>query len=224
MEKKKILIVDDERNIRLTLKYCLESEGYEVDVAVNGEEGLEILLNEKKKYDLILLDIKMPGKNGMEVLKELRDNGNMSNIIIMTAYGTIKEAVTAIKLNAIDFITKPFTPEQIKTLVTKVFSRENLEEDKLNSFEEYIEFAKLNIISKQFDKAINALKMAMSKEASLPDAHNLLGVIEEYRGEVEEAQKHYRAALALDPSYEPAISNLDRITNMESYINDIKLG
>jgi DNA-binding NtrC family response regulator len=221
MENKKILIIDDERNIRMTLTYCLEAEGYTIDTAINGEEGLDILLNQKKKYDLILLDIKM---SGMEVLKELRENENNSNVIMMTAYGTIKEAVTAIKLNAIDFISKPFTPDQIKTLVAKVFSRENLEEDKLNTFEEYIEFAKLNIIAKKFDKAIEALRTAISKEPGLPDSHNLLGVIEEYKGNVEEAQKYYRAALALDPSYEPANSNLDRITEMESYMNDIKLG
>lgn len=224
MEKKKILIIDDERNIRMTLTYCLESEGYQVDTAINGEEGLDILLNQKKIYDLILLDIKMPGKTGMEVLKELRENENKSNVIMMTAYGTIKEAVTAIKLNAIDFISKPFTPDQIKALVAKVFSRENLQEDKLNTFEEYIEFAKLNIIEKKFDKAIEALRIAISKESGLPDTHNLLGVIEEYKGNVDEAQKYYRAALALDPSYEPANSNLDRITELESIINDIKLG
>lgn len=224
MEKKKILIIDDERNIRMTLTYCLESEGYQVDTAINGEEGLDILLNQKKIYDLILLDIKMPGKTGMEVLKELRENKNKSNVIMMTAYGTIKEAVTAIKLNAIDFISKPFTPDQIKALVAKVFSRKNLQEDKLNTFEEYIEFAKLNIIEKKFDKAIEALRIAISKEPELPDTHNLLGVIEEYKGNVDEAQKYYRAALALDPSYEPANSNLDRITELESIINDIKLG
>lgn len=224
MEKKKILIIDDERNIRMTLTYCLESEGYQVDTAINGEEGLDILLNQKKIYDLILLDIKMPGKTGMEVLKELRENENKSNVIMITAYGTIKEAVTAIKLNAIDFISKPFTPDQIKALVAKVFSRENLQEDKLNTFEEYIEFAKLNIIEKKFDKAIEALRIAISKEPGLPDTHNLLGVIEEYKGNVDEAQKYYRAALALDPSYEPANSNLDRITELESIINDIKLG
>ncbi|MDO5788045.1 MAG: response regulator [Fusobacterium sp.] len=224
MEKKKILIIDDERNIRMTLTYCLEAEGYETDIAINGEEGLDILLNQKKKYDLILLDIKMPGKTGMEVLKELRENDNNSNVIMMTAYGTIKEAVTAIKLNAIDFISKPFTPDQIKTLVAKVFSRENLQEDKLNTFEEYIEFAKLSIIGKKFDKAIEALRIAISKEPGRPDTHNLLGVIEEYKGNIDEAQKYYRAALALDPSYEPANSNLDRITELESIINDIKLG
>lgn len=225
MNKKKILIIDDERNIRITLTYCLEAEGYEIDTAVNGEEGLDILLNQSKSYDLILLDIKMPGKNGMEVLKELRDNKNNSNIIMMTAYGTIKEAVTAIKLNAIDFITKPFTPDQIRNLVSKVFSREHLQEDRLNTFEEYIEFAKLNIINKNFDKAINALKVAISKEPSLPETHNLLGVIEECRGYIEEAQKYYRAALALDPSYEPANSNLERtVTELETFFNDIKLG
>lgn len=221
---KKILIIDDEKNIRMTLTYCLEAEGYDIETAVNGEDGLDILLNQKKSYDLILLDIKMPGKTGMEVLKELRENGNKSNVIMMTAYGTIKEAVTAIKLNAIDFISKPFTPDQIKNLVSKVFARETLEEDKLNSYEEYIEFAKLNIIGRNFEKAESALKVAIGKDPSLPDTHNLLGVIEECRGNIENAQKYYRAALALDPTYEAASTNLERTVELETFTNNIKLG
>lgn len=102
---------------------------------------------------------------------------------------------------------------KIKALVAKVFSRENLQEDKLNTFEEYIEFAKLNIIEKKFDKAIEALRIAISKEPGLPDTHNLLGVIEEYKGNVDEAQKYYRAALALDPSYDQLIVILIELQN-----------
>ena len=120
---KKILIVDDERNIRTTLKMCLSGEGYEIDTAVNGEDGLEKA--EKNKYDLIFLDIKMPGINGMEVLEELRNKENNSNIIIMTAYGTIEDAVKAMKLHAVDFVPKPFTPEEIRETTKKVFERKS---------------------------------------------------------------------------------------------------
>lgn len=222
--KKKILITDDEKNIRTTLNYCLSAEGFEVEVAADGQEALNMILEKKKNYDLILLDIKMPDIDGMEVLRKLRSTGNKTNIIMMTAYGTIKEAVEAMKLNAIDFINKPFTPEQIRTMVKKVFSREELEEEKLESYEDYIEYAKLNIIGRNFEKGENLLKIAIGKSINSPEAHNLLGVIAECKGKIGEAQKQYRAALALDSSYEPATSNLERITEMDYSNEDIKLG
>lgn len=218
---KKILIVDDERNIRTTLKMCLSGEGYEIETAVNGEDGLEKA--EKDKYDLIFLDIKMPGMNGMEVLEELRKRGNKTNIVIMTAYGTIEDAVKAMKLHAVDFIPKPFTPEEIRETAKKVFERENLEENKLRTFEDYVEFAKLNIITNNFEKAEEILKQAVGKDPSSPITHNLLGVISEYKGDVSQAQKYYRAALALDPTYKPAESNIRRTVEFDYTTAGIKL-
>lgn len=218
---KKILIVDDERNIRTTLKMCLSGEGYEIETAVNGEDGLEKA--EKDKYDLIFLDIKMPGMNGMEVLEELRKRGNKTNIVIMTAYGTIEDAVKAMKLHAVDFIPKPFTPEEIRETAKKVFERENLEENKLRTFEDYVEFAKLNIITNNFEKAEEILKQAVGKDPSSPVTHNLLGVISEYKGDVSQAQKYYRAALALDPTYKPAESNIRRTVEFDYTTAGIKL-
>ncbi|MFR9018947.1 MAG: response regulator [Fusobacterium sp.] len=218
---KKILIVDDERNIRTTLKMCLSGEGYEIETAVNGEDGLEKA--EQDKYDLIFLDIKMPGMNGMEVLEELRNRENKTNIIIMTAYGTIEDAVKAMKLHAVDFIPKPFTPDEIRETAKKVFERENLEESKLRTFEDYVEFAKLNIITNNFEKAEEILKQAVGKDPSSPVTHNLLGVISEYKGDILQAQKYYRAALALDPTYKPAESNIRRTVEFDYTTAGIKL-
>ena len=222
--KKKILITDDEKNIRTTLNCCLATEDFEIETAANGEEALKMILEQKKNYDLILLDIKMPDMDGMEVLRKLRLSENKTNIIMMTAYGTIKEAVEAMKLNAIDFISKPFTPDQIRVMVKKVFLREELIEEKLETYEDYIEYAKLNIIGRNFEKGENLLKIAIGKSINSPEAHNLLGVIAECKGKIGEAQKQYRAALALDSSYEPAASNLERITEMDYSNEDIKLG
>lgn len=218
---KKILIVDDERNIRTTLKMCLSGEGYDIETAVNGEDGLEKA--EKNKYDLIFLDIKMPGMNGMEVLEELRKRGNKTNIVIMTAYGTIEDAVKAMKLHAVDFIPKPFTPDEIREKAKKVFERENLEENKLRTFEDFVEFAKLNIITNNFEKAEEILKQAIGKDPSSPITHNLLGVISEYKGDILQAQKYYRAALALDPTYKPAESNIRRTVEFDYTTAGIKL-
>lgn len=219
--KKRILIVDDERNIRTTLKMCLSGEEYETETAADGEEGLKKA--EENKYDLIFLDIKMPGMNGMEVLEELRKKGNKTSIVIMTAYGTIENAVRAMKLHAVDFIPKPFTPGEIREAAKKVFERENLEENKLRTFEDYIEFAKLSIISNNFKKAEEILKQAVGKDPSSPVTHNLLGVISEYKGDVQQAQKYYRAALALDPTYEPAESNIRRTVEFDYSTAGIKL-
>lgn len=212
---KKILIVDDEKNIRTTLNYCLLSEGYEIDFATNGEEAIEILIQQEKKYDLILLDIKMSGIDGMEVLRRLRTCKNNTEVIMMTAYGSIKEAVEAIKLNAVDFISKPFTPNQIKELIKKVFYREDLKEKEDCSFEECIEFAKLQITNGNLSKAKEILEKAISKNISSPEIYNLLGIIAESTGDLENAQKQYRASLAFNPAYEPAICNLERVTNAE---------
>lgn len=219
---KKILIVDDEKNIRMTLKHSLKSEKYDIDVAVNGEEALEKI--ESKGIDLILLDIKMPGLTGMEVLKKIRDKGNKVNVIMMTAYGSVDKAVEAMKLGAIDFISKPFTHEEIRTIVKEVLERDDLEKENLENFNDILEYSKKCILKHEYKQAREYLKKAISKGMDLPDPHNLLGILDEYDGNIDMAQKHYRAALALSPSYEPASRNLNRTIQMSYTRQGVDLG
>ncbi|SCY02864.1 response regulator [Alkaliphilus peptidifermentans] len=219
---KKILIVDDEKNIRLTLKQCLQNDDYELDTAVNGEEAVPKILN--NEYDLVLLDIKMPGLNGMEVLNKLREKSNKVNVIMMTAYGTIENAVEAMKMGAIDFVSKPFTPEEIREMVTRVLNRESLKEDKLQTFKQIIDYAKKCILTNDIKKAEDYLKKSIILDINSPEPHNLLGVINEYRNEINQAQKHYRAALALDPTYKPADKNLERTAQMRYTQVGINMG
>jgi DNA-binding NtrC family response regulator len=120
MKDKPILIVDDEKNIRLTLSRSLEVLGVETDSAEDGKEALVKL--EEKEFGLILLDLRMPGVDGMEVLRQVRESRPDIRIIILTAYGTIELAVEAMKLGAVDFIQKPFVPEQIRERVARVMS------------------------------------------------------------------------------------------------------
>ncbi len=219
---KKILIVDDEQNIRKTLKQCLANEGYGIDIAVNGKEGLEKIKDDN--YDLVLLDIKMPGLNGMEVLNRLRERKDNTNVVMMTAYGTVERAVEAMKLGAIDFLSKPFTPEEIRKLVKKIFSREDLKENKLNTFEDLIEFSKKCIIKREYKKAEKFLRKSIAKDVNAPEPHNLLGIIYESNSNFKDAGKHYRAALDLDPSYEPAEKNLQRLTEFKYSQKGMDLG
>lgn len=219
---KRILVVDDEKNIRMTLKHCLESEKYFIESAINGEEALSKIREEN--FDLVLLDIKMPGLSGMEVLRKIREMGSKIDVIMMTAYGTIERAVEAMKLGAIDFISKPFTPEEIREIVKNVINRQNLEEDKIETFPQILEFAKKCILRMEFQKAEEYLKKAISQDVHSPEPHNLLGVLFEMRNDVHQAQKHYRAALALDPTYSPAEKNLERTVQMRYTKLGINLG
>ena len=128
MRYKPILIVDDEKNIRLTLSQSLEVLGVETDSAEDGKEALAKL--SEKEFGLILLDIRMPGVDGIEVLRQVRESRPDIRIIILTAYGTIDLAVEAMKLGAVDFIQKPFVPEQIRERVARVINREKSRQSK----------------------------------------------------------------------------------------------
>jgi DNA-binding NtrC family response regulator len=204
----KILIVDDEKNIRMTLRQCFSSDSYQLSEAVDGDEALKKLIN--NEFDLVLLDIRMPGLTGLEVLEKMREKSINTDVIIMTAYGSVEKAVEAMKLGAIDFIGKPFTPEEIREIVSEVLAREKLVESELEGYTDYLQFAKKSIMNQEYDKALEYLKKAVSLEIEYPEPYNLLGVIAEFNDEIERAQKHYRAALAYDPTYKPARSNLER--------------
>jgi DNA-binding response OmpR family regulator len=210
MEGKSVLIVDDEKNIRLTLSQALQILQLETDTAANGEEALTKL--KEKEFGLILLDLKMPGMDGMEVLHRVREFRPDIRVIILTAYGTVESAVEAMKLGAVDFIQKPFSPEEIRALVSRVMDREKIEGQKTVDYATSIELAKRCIGDRHFDAAIEHVRKAISLDPGRPEAFNLLGALMEIRGDRDEAQKNYRAALSLDPSYEPAIKNLQRST------------
>lgn len=220
--EKKILIIDDEKNIRFTLKKSLEND-YDIVTAVNGEDGLEKF--SKQDFDLVLLDMKLPGMDGIDTLKRIKEEDKKANIIIITGFGSVDSAVETMKLGAIDYLNKPFTPEEIKEIVNEVISRDelNLDEDDLDSYEDHLKYAKSCINNQELEKGYKYLQEAVSLDTSKPEAFNLLGVILEYKNKPLEAQKQYRAALALDPSYKPAQENLERTSKFDYSKRDIKL-
>jgi DNA-binding NtrC family response regulator len=213
MTSKPVLIVDDEKNIRLTLSLALESMGLEIDSAMNGEEALDKV--NQKEFGLILLDLKMPGMDGMEVLKRVSEIRPDIRIIIITAHGTIESAIDAMKLGAVDFIQKPFSPDEIRELVSKVIDREKIDERKTTDYDSYIELAKRCVQDRHMSAAMEHVNKAISINSSRPEAFNFLGALVEIKGDQREAQKYYRAAISLDPTYEPAQKNLERSTSFE---------
>lgn len=125
----KILVVDDEPNILRSLKGVLEDEGYEVVLAASGEEGLEEL--RKELADVVLLDIWLPGMDGLEVLQRIKEVYPALPVIIISGHGTIETAVRATRMGAFDFVEKPLSLERVLVSVQNALQVSRLESDNL---------------------------------------------------------------------------------------------
>ena len=147
MIPRKILVVDDEENFRHILSVILKKERYEVETASNGEEALQKVLN--ATFDQVLCDIRMPGMDGLDFLKEVKKMEMDANVIMMSAYGTLDTAVEAMKLGAYDYVSKPFKPDEIILTLKKAEERERLrKENELLRKEVKKEYSFDNIVSK----------------------------------------------------------------------------
>jgi DNA-binding NtrC family response regulator len=118
MSGAKILVVDDELIVRESLGGWLERDGHTVDKAASGEESLEKF--EKTRYDIILLDIKMEGMSGLEVLKRVKEIDPDVSVVMITAYGSIPSAIEAMKSGAYEYLLKPFDPDELMVLIEKI--------------------------------------------------------------------------------------------------------
>lgn len=124
METGKILIVDDEEIMRESLTDWLKEDGYSVDAVEDGFKALEAV--QKERYNVMLLDLKMPKMDGLEVLKRVKEMKLDLPVIIVTAYATVDTAVSAIKQGAYDYIVKPFHPEELGSIIKKIIEHQNL--------------------------------------------------------------------------------------------------
>ncbi|MDX9785309.1 MAG: sigma-54 dependent transcriptional regulator [Desulfobacterales bacterium] len=118
MSKANILIVDDELVMRESLAGWLERDGHYVRTAPSGEEGLAVF--KEKQFDILLLDIKMEGMSGLEVLKRIKESESETAVVMITAYGSIATAIDAMKNGAQDYLLKPFDPDELGVLIEKV--------------------------------------------------------------------------------------------------------
>ena len=141
----RIMIVDDEKSIRVMLKRVLSDKQFEIDEAADGREALEKIKQEK--YSAILLDLRMPEVNGIEVIEKLKEQDIDTPIVMMSAYGTVPEAVEAMKLGALDYLVKPFDLDELKLILERIIrqneiQKENIyfreEEDKKFNFKEIV--------------------------------------------------------------------------------------
>ena len=157
----KILVVDDEKIKLITLVDALKMENYDVDSCEDGRTALEKI--KKQEYDIVITDLKLPEFDGMEILKEVKKNHPDTEVIIMTAYGTIESAVSAMKIGAHDYITKPFSTDELLLKVGRLVRyKEIIEENKLLHDELEERYKLVNIIG---------------KNKKMQDVYNLINIV-----------------------------------------------
>ncbi len=114
----KILLIEDEKISRITLNDTLRKEGHEVTPCETGVKGMEFL--ERKKFDVVITDLRLPKMNGLDVVKAAKEKSGDCAVIVITAYATVETAVTALKLGAYDYLTKPFSPDRLITMLNNI--------------------------------------------------------------------------------------------------------
>lgn len=125
--KKRILLIEDEPSMRLGMQHFLSTQGYHVDACVDGDAGVSAL--KRDRFDLIITDLKLPKRNGFEVLTAAKERSPRSGVIIMTAYADVKDAVAAIKAGAFDYLAKPFSNDDLVVAVERYFKYQRLEDE-----------------------------------------------------------------------------------------------
>src|SRR5260370_11098468 len=122
----RILVVDDEKNIRTALALLLRKEGYDAQAEGNPEVVADLVA--AGRFNVVVTDLKM-SRNGMEVLEDIRRRSPEAEVVIMTAYATVETAVEAIKKSAYDYVTKPIDPDRLKRVIEQILERQSLKEE-----------------------------------------------------------------------------------------------
>ncbi|MBI5655467.1 MAG: sigma-54-dependent Fis family transcriptional regulator [Geobacter sp.] len=166
--KQKILVIDDDNSLRRVLEYNLQEEGYEVQAAASGEEGLYWF--GQSRPDLVITDMNMPGMHGLMVLRSIKERSPEALVIIITAFGTVDVAVEAMKAGAYDYITKPFNREALKLTVKKALQFNGLAEENKRLKSELSDKADFRTIvgqSKEMEKVFTVIRKVADTEASI---------------------------------------------------------
>jgi len=218
-----ILVVDDEANIRLTVRMALESEGYLVREAPNGMAALE-MLNESS-IDLMVLDLNMPELDGMAVLQQLQSlpAAERPKVVVLTAYGSVPAAVKAIRLGASDFIEKPASPDDLRSVVNGVLREPKLDlmpgpGQTPDGYEDVVERIRKSLKASDLAGAEDLLAdIANRRDERLAEYFNLLGVLYEAQDNWRMARKCYSKGMAANRSYAPAEANMRRFYELYTF-------
>lgn len=229
-QQRRILVVDDEHNIRVVLRAALEMAGYLVEDAPNGAAALDRI--DSGGIDLVVLDLNMPVLDGMTVLQRLRGRESAApRVIVLTAHGSIPAAVKAVRLGASDFLEKPVLPVDFLLSIAAVLDEPPpaplSPRAQLGNVSEVLETVRRDIWHKDLKHAELLMNEIAEKAAKEPAYYNLLGVIHEAEGDRRSARTFYRKAASVTGGYKPARHNLQRLHELETYgetKGDVELG
>lgn len=186
---KKVLVVDDTKNIRMILTKCLELEGYEVLTASDGTQALELFMTHT--FDLAFLDIKLPGVRGTEVLKRIREKGIKTPVIIITAYATVKNAVDCTNLGAVAYVQKPFSADKIRNVLMD-FENSSLSSKNVEDSDSFILSAKSYLDAEEFEKSLDFAQKALAKDIENPELYLLISRAYRGMGNERSAERFYQ--------------------------------
>jgi DNA-binding NtrC family response regulator len=203
----RVLVADDERNIRKNLALVLEAQGYQVDEAKDGDEALDLC--KQSHPDIAFVDLHMPKMQGLDVLAHIRALSPKTAVVIITAYGSAANATEAMKLGAVDFLEKPFEPKIIGILAEEIILRQRTEPK--GSFDDYMHLADLAEGRSALIEARAYLKAAMLLGLDRAEPYWRLGSLWEKEGDQKLAVQYYYMAVSADHNFEPAVSALKRL-------------
>ena len=211
-QKTRILVADDERNIRKNLSMLLETAGYMVDTAGDGEEALT-----KAKecfYDIAFVDIQMPKLDGLALLAQMKGIRPKTAVVMVTAYGTVSRAVEAMKLGAIDIVEKPYEPKAILLLCDEILQRQKIAGG--GSVDDLLHLAALAHQRGARLEERAYLKTAMVRDLLRPEPYFQLARRAEEDDDVRQAVQYYFMALDADRTYQPAEDALKRLGKLKA--------
>jgi DNA-binding NtrC family response regulator len=168
MTERRILIVDDELSVRRSLQEWFLEDGFLVETAEDGQAALRAM--DRGPYDIVLLDLKMPGLDGISVQKRLREIDPDAKIIILTAYGSVQTAVEALKLGAFDYVTKPVDPDDLSNLVRNALRTRSLEEENVRlkaKVSELIEDKPILAVSEAMEHVLEMIRTVSETDSSV---------------------------------------------------------
>ena len=211
----RLLIVDDEPNVRLNFRTTLETEDYEICEASSAKQALELLA--EHGFALAILDLRMPGMDGLELLAKMRESGIRVPVMIVTAYADVPNAVKAMKLGAIDFLQKPLLPNDFRNIVAEITKRHAQPEHPAETFSAHLVAAKRCLNLSAFGKARLHLVKVLELNPKSVEGFNLAGVLAEIYEDYDQAKRWYGQAIRLDKNYEPAQQNMRRLFEVDHF-------
>lgn len=224
MKPTSILLTDDESTIRTALRAALETDGYTVAEAADGREAL--LAMQAHMPDLVVLDLNMPVLDGLGVLAELQKlaAGHHPKVIVLTAYGSLKTAVRATRLGAIDFLEKPITPIELRQTVRSVLNEPEMDAppqvrlDFPGGYEAALDRIRKSLRLADYGNAAVLLsKAAEHNRMASAEYYNLLGVLYEAQHQWRLARKCYGKAIDADKQFDAAQANMRRLYELQKY-------